>query len=287
MWSRIRYHRLYASHDAASPVTVLALLLALVIAHFARGFRHLRRYRGPVLVLDRLQRTCHRHWPQQGWLAGVAAVVVIVLVGALVQWLFHALLGNFGSLLLGIAVLLYCLGPRDLDTEVDRLAESDDPAERAEIEVDLGPGGPAERVMRAALERWFGVIFWFVLLGVPGALLYRLCARLVRHDGSAALQIERRRTLAVLDWPAAQLMTLSLALTADFEKVLAAWRDWHAEHGWGPGAGMLTAGAAALSLGEAECENENPHQLAMRWVWRMLALWLVALSALMIAGWLI
>lgn len=268
-------------------MTVLALLLALLVAHFARGFRHFRRYQAPIALLDRLQQWCLEHRPDQPWLASIAAVVAIIVVAALVQWIFHALLGLAGSLLLGIAALLYCLGPRDLDTEIDRLVTTDDPEERAEIQADLGRGEPAERVMRAALERWFGVIFWFVLLGVPGALLYRLAAALIRHGGPDSLQAERRGTIAILNWPAAQLMTLSLALTNDFERVLAAWRAWHAEHGWGPGAGMLAAGAAALPLGEAECENEDPHQLVMRWVWRMLAVWLVALSALMLAGWLI
>lgn len=265
-------------------MTVLALLLALLAAHFARGFRLLRRYRALVVQLDRLQHACLRTWPSQRWTAAVVAVLVIVILAALLQWLVHALLGTLGSLLLGIATLLYCLGPRDLDTEVDRLVSTDDPEQRDYIDRDLGPGEPTERVMHAALERWFGVIFWFVLLGVAGALLYRLSAALGRHDGDEALQAERDRVRAVLDWPAAQLMTLSLALTNDFERVVAAWRDWHAEHGWGPGAGMLTAAVAALPT---DCKDEDPHQMAMRWVWRILTVWLVVLSALMLAGWLI
>ena len=36
--------------------------------------------------------------------------------------------------------------------------------------------GPSlvEAVFRCALWRWFGVLFWFLLLGPAGALLYRL-----------------------------------------------------------------------------------------------------------------
>ena len=49
--------------------------------------------------------------------------------------------------------------------------------------------GPSlvEAVFRCALWRWFGVLFWFLLLGPAGALLYRLV--------SLSAQGEARRTL--------------------------------------------------------------------------------------------
>ena len=91
--------------------------------------------------------------------------------------------------------------------------------------------GPAlvEAVFRNALHRWFGVLFWFLLLGPVGALLYRLAA--FSAEGAFARTLPpttlagARSLHAVLDWPVAQLMTLSMALVGNFDAVFTAWRE--------------------------------------------------------------
>ena len=42
-----------------------------------------------------------------------------------------------------------------------------------------------------------------------------------------------RSTLQIMDWPAAQLMTLSLAMATDFDSVFKAWKTYHDEQGHG------------------------------------------------------
>jgi AmpE protein len=99
----------------------------------------------------------------------------------------------------------------------------------------------------------------------------------------------------VLDWPVAQLMTLTLALAADFDAVIGAWRRWHAD-GIRLGLGHLEAAArvsVAVELAEEEAyAADGPAQApallelrdAMSLVWRILVIWLGVLALFVVAG---
>ena len=101
---------------------------------------------------------------------------------------------------MALAVLIYTFGPRDLDIDVRDVihAETDEEQMQA-LEILLGAPVPEdEDVCRTAAinavfcnaqKRWFGVIFWFAVFGIYGALLYRLASRLsdceVKSRGSS------------------------------------------------------------------------------------------------------
>ena len=75
-------------------------------------------------------------------------------------------------------------------------------------------------------ERYFAVIFWFVLAGAPGALLYRL---LILHlDMSLNSEQEGRyrvqHGLHLMEWLPVRLLGLSLAFVGDFTACLESWR---------------------------------------------------------------
>jgi AmpE protein len=91
-------------------------------------------------------------------------------------------------------------------------------------------------------------------------------------------------------------MTFALALAADFDRVLTAWRDWH-RGGARLDAGFLGAAARASVASELAEEDayavDGPAQApdllelrdAMSLVWRILLLWLGVLALLVLAGW--
>jgi AmpE protein len=236
-----------------------------------------------------------------------------VLLLAAIQILLQPLLFGLPALLLSLAVLVWCWGPRDLDRDVETLAESDSAAAAEQAARALFPAaveprtdGPAlvDAVFRAALQRWFAVLLWFLLLGPAGALFYRL-AQLA--DDSMPAGDEEETPLAVLrlvlEWPAAQLMTLALALAASFDSVLQAWRDWHSAHGrWlVADTGFLTAAARASVVFELAEEAQDDDiappadqvprlpaaralRDAMSLVWRILIVWLTVLALFVLAG---
>ena len=87
------------------------------------------------------------------------------------------------------------------------------------------------------------------------------------------------------------------ALAADFDRVVGAWRDWHAQGGLRLDIGFLGAAARASVASELAEEDayavDGPPQAsallelrdAMSLVWRILLLWLGVLALLVLAGW--
>jgi AmpE protein len=223
------------------------------------------------------------------------------------------LLGLAG-LLFAIAVLFYTWGPRDLDLDVEAVIEAADPLARRDAVARLSPDGePAalaggrlvDAVFRSALRRWFGVLFWFLLLGPFGALMYRLTALSAYGEISRALPPETasgaRRWLAVLEWPVAQLMTLALAIVGNFDTVLGAWRD-NGGNALDLDSRFLEAVGRAsvrteLAEDAAEYVDDGNEQAAlamtgdlpelrdaMSLIWRTLLAWLALLALFVIAG---
>ena len=293
-------------------ITLLAVVVALVLGHVAPG-----------LVTSAREFTWFGRWlrwldAQSGeatfWHGryGIVLALLPVLVGvALLQWLLHAPLLGLLGLVFGVVVLVYAWGPRDLDVDVEAIIDAHDvPTRRAAI-AHLWPQGATvtgegsalvEAVFRSALQRWFGVLFWFLLLGPVGALLYRLSALAGEGEFASVLPPETlagvRKLHALLDWPVAQLMTLSMALVGNFDPVFNAWREAKGNT-WQLDTGFLAAAARASVKSELAEEAEEyadegmvqtMRELpelrdAMSLVWRILLLWLALLAVFVIGGW--
>ena len=297
-------------------ITLLAVVIALVLGHVA-----------PALVTAARQYHWYGHWLR--WLDvqagegedgfwrgryGIAmALLPPLLIVALLQWALRAplLVVGFLGLLFGIIALVYAWGPRDLDIDVEAIIDAHDPPTRRAAIARLwadgatpAADGPAlvEAVFRNALHRWFGVLFWFLLLGPVGALLYRLTAFSAEGEFARTLPAETRMgaqaLYAALDWPVAQLMTLSMALVGNFDAVFNAWREARGNH-WQLDNAFLGAAARASVRSELAEEAEEYAEEgmvqampelpelrdAMSLVWRILLLWMAVLALFVIAGW--
>jgi len=292
-------------------MTIIAILLAFALCHFVRDLGRVRSCRW-LHAWARFSDDAFGRLP--GWqdLLGflvILAVPLIVLL--LIDRVLVSALGTTGSFLLALVVLIYTFGPRDLDTEVAGIIEADeaDPEARNSALEDL-LGGPVpedpdqarekaiEAVFREALHRWFGIIFWFAVLGIAGALLYRVVGWLV--SGEFELSDEQkslfRRLQQIMDWPAAQLMTLALAIATDFDSVFRAWKQYHDEQGHGlleGDNGFLLASARTIVLTGHAARDGYADQLhgplvclqqAMDLPWRILGVRLTVLALLLLIG---
>jgi AmpE protein len=297
--------------------TLIAVIFALVLGHLAPGFAaSVRRHGGFGLWLRWLDaRFGDGPSVWRGRFGFLFALLPLLLVG-LIQFALHTPLAGVFGLLFAVAVLFYAWGPRDLDVDVAAVVDAGNPAARREAaaRLDANPDSglgeaPAmvEAVFANALRRWFGVLFWFLLFGAVGAVLYRLAALLAEGDYADALPASTRegarRFFALLNWPVAQAMTLSLALVGNFDSVLGVWRDAggaelqldHAHLGAAARASVrceiaeetqelieegATPGNAWVQLGELPELRD-----AMSLVWRILLLWLAILALFVVAGW--
>ncbi len=288
-------------------ITLVAVVLALVLGHVA-----------PALVASFRQYgwyTAWLHWlgevtgeAGRGRFAIALALAPVLVVVALLQWLLDGPVYGLVGLLFDIAVLVYAWGPRDLDVDVEAVVDAHDtPSRRAAI-ARLGLAGetaaldgPAlvEAVFTNALRRWFGVLFWFLLLGPVGAILYRLSMQgSTTPDLPEQNRAGARALRAALEWPVAQLMTLAMALVGNFDTVFTAWRDAGGAR-FRLDTGFLAHAARASVRGELAEEAEEYAEEgmvqamrdlpelrdAMSLVWRILLLWLALLAVFVIGGW--
>ncbi len=290
---------------------LLATLLALLIGHAVPDLARVRDY---AWFRSWLRSCAERFGDTRFWLRPGALLLCLglpVLLLAICQWLLHDFWWGLPGFVFGAAVLFYCWGPRDLDVEVEAIQAAGEREQRVDAlqnlpdeppipALPLDSGIVVDQVFLAALSRWFGVLFWFLLLGAAGALLYRLTCLAAGSrgygDALSAAQLRAVEDLRrLLNWPAAQLMTVALALAADFDSVLTAWRDFHGQRvpGWYSGdPGYMTAAARASVDVEPESDDEAAMdetamlalQQAMALIWRVLVVWLAILSIFVLAG---
>jgi AmpE protein len=290
-------------------MTIIAILLAFGLCHFVRELGRFRKRQWLTAWVDFSNDTFGKlpFWQDVlGFLVIIAAPLLVLLF---INQLLISAFGSTGSFLLALVVLVYSFGPRDLDTDVAEIVETQDDEHRGEAmervfrkpvpeDADEARAAAVEAVFREALRRWFGVIFWFAVLGIVGAFLYRMVDWLVNENYK--LTDDQKglftRLLQILDWPAAQLMTLSLAIATDFDSVFAAWKSYHDEQGHGlfeGDNGFLLASARSIVLtGHAARDGyadriEGPMiclQQAMDLTWRILGVWLTALALLLLIG---
>ena len=307
--------------------TLIAVVAALVIGHMAQSLaasvRHYDWYGNWLGWLD-TQFPQGSFWPGR-WGVGLALLPPLFAVIAFQLALRQPLYGLVG-LLFAIALLFYSWGPRDLDLDTDAIINAPDAASRREALQKLWPdGAPAvidggaivSAVFQNALRRWFGVLFWFLVLGPCGALLYRLTVLACEGGYARKLPSETahgaRTLLKLLDWPVAQLLTFSLALVGNFDTVLGAWREaggasFALDHRFLDAAGRASVrtelaeeaadyadetdaagnGATDAHAAVATVAGELPElpelRDAMSLVWRSLLVWLAVLALFVIAG---
>ena len=201
-------------------------------------------------------------------MAGILAWSLAVSPVVLLLWGIQHLMPTWASWSVAVAMLYLALGWRSLGEHarpVAKALENDDldAARRAvgrmvsRDTAALNHGQVAAAATESVLENGndavFGALFWFAVLGAPGALLYRLANTLDAMWGYRTSRYENfgwaaARIDDVLNFLPARLAALTYALCGRFK---GAWRCWHTQAPqWdSPNAGpVMAAGAGALGV---------------------------------------
>jgi AmpE protein len=282
---------------------LLAVLIALAI----------------VWSVPQLARWRDERW-FRGWVnrlgdtSGPGRVAVILLVPVVATAIVAGLLASLpffdlAWLAFSIAVLVYALGPREIETDIDAILRAPDTLRRDEAMAGLRHDEQAltwfapalvTAAFYGALRRRFGVLFWFLLLGPAGGLGYRL-AQILGRDASLALDTATRtaaqRVADALDCIPAHLMVFAMALVSDFDAVIGAWKQWH--HTSGSPRSRLDPdflGAVARAGVDADVEAGDGYvqdvsdpvaelEDARRVIRRVLIVWLAVVALIVLAAW--
>jgi len=227
--------------------TLLAILLVILVGYAVPDLARWRDFSWLQAALSQWTRASGDTAKPR--LPAVLLPLALVLALEAVQWLLGQVLFGLPAFAFAVVVLFYSWGPRDLDADVEAVLKAPDSERRhaaaQALRRDDDPSplpfestALVEGVFTAALSRWFGVLFWFVLLGPAGALGYRVVHLLARHPAfTARIDDGQRelleRTARLLDWAPAHLVALTLALVSDFDAVVETWRGYHAAQGKG------------------------------------------------------
>ena len=292
---------------------LIALILGLGLERLATRLLHLRELHwfDPYfdMGLNRLQEA-NRAVVYLGSLLvlGIPLVPVFWASGALIG---TGILWDLPYLLFAVLVLFFCLGPRDLGSEVEEYCEAVARADSAgaervlselcEVEHAAVPEVDAveEAIFVQATNRFFGVIFWFIALGPVGAWLFRLSDLLRRRAALVAGRDPQsvRATLpaveaihGVLVWVPARLAVVGYAFSGNFDDAFNRWRSYELESDLpfhrSNDQVVASVGKAAMAASAADAADPAAAaRRAMQLVNRTLFIWVTVIAVMTLYGW--
>jgi membrane protein required for beta-lactamase induction len=294
-------------------MSLTILIICLLAERFLLDYQGLRQIDWLSKYSDWFARQELPSRLQKGFFGITVLLLPTLSIAALIQYLLHDILWGIPGVFFACLVLLYSFGPEDLDQQVkafNEARERDDRETADSIAGRLLQQAPphtepaytqavAETILEQANSRVFAVIFWFLVLGPSGALLYRLANVLPNLKASHTdldFFIAARQLLAVLDWLPARITAFTYALAGSFEDALDGWRSYHEsrfdEFSNNASGILVCAGSGALrmsSLLDEKFDHTGTYQYlveaAMGLIWRSLLVWIALLGLFTLADW--
>lgn len=303
-------------------MTWLSLVLALLLEQFRPIGAQNPVLGAYTLFADQVERNFNAGSYRHGviaWIIAVAVPALSILALCGLLYLIHPLL----TWVFSIAVLYLTMGFRQFSHAFSGIAEALKDGDllvarralaawtrQSTSELDHN------EISRVATEQGlidsyryvFGPVFWFVLLGPVGVVVYRAATILQQRWSSPDVEGERfgefaRQAAEIIDWLPIRATAASFAIVGDFEDAVYCWRQqaqsW-INHTYGI---LLAAGAGAIGvklglplhqdytvkfrpeLGTGEDADPNTLTCAVGLVWRTLLFWLALLLLLTLASW--
>lgn len=223
---------------------------------------------------------------------GVKFTVLLILLpipivfGLINMWIGHTAYGLTG-LLFSVGLFIYALGPGDLYTDVQAylgaVLDGDNVDALALKQAIVGEGSAEGHELTKAIfwqyaQRTFVVVFWFTLLGVFGALLYRLTT-LLENNAAASDAGEFAESAALLhqvfDWLPVRILALTYILAGHFKAAMYVLWDKLVAPLDASVDLAVESGAAALGMDESTRGSKEEYDEALALNDRSLIVYLV------------
>ena len=216
-------------------MSLVIILLALLIERLA-GFLHpirdhhwFEHYSRKITVMVR----------KNAYLSVLLSVVPVLIVVFFAHLFLAAISFGWASWIFDLVILVYCLGNTHLRVQVRECYEQIELGniesaralllEHFDVEEagEITPYILMKAFYRASLQRVFSILFWFIVFGPVGAVLYRAIQKLSVYsseDTMTRVNVLANRMTFVLDWIPARLLALSFCLAGHFMDVFTEWR---------------------------------------------------------------
>ena len=278
---------------------LIILLVALAIGHLSSSYDRWRRF---SWFQD------HIYWiekriSQYGiWDSAIGALLPLIIPCGVFLVALYAL-DEIWSLLawvFSVIVLFVCLGREPLadavDDFIDAHNENDNKgmsvaAEELTDDYSSANDDPIpllSGLLYKSQDQIFGVIFWFIVLGPLGALIYRFSSimNMRQSEIHGGFSDSVRNLNRLLDWPVTRLSVLGYAMVGSLMHTFETWRDFETMEFSINDTLLSECGLSAIQY-SAESEETSASWLEemQGLVNRALILWLALIALSTINGW--
>ena len=290
-------------------MSLISILISLAIESYWDQLDKLRQYEW----FEKYRNWMIEKLEGQPFFESPVGVILVLAPLLFAVWLIDSMLGGVLSLfsfLFGIAVLLFCLGPRTLSRDVQAYLDATESGDHETAQqyaahilgrpADEKPEELAESVKNSVLvhanDRLVAIMFWFALLGPVGVVMFR---------GSTLLKEETvlvpdkfthsvHDLFWVMNWIPARLCIIGYALAGNFIDTVSYWRSINDFWTRDSDELLVASGNGALrqDVRIDMAEGDTQIQLhavahAMSLIKRTIVVFLALLAMLTLAGWLI
>jgi len=249
----------------------IIVLIALIMERFFH-WHHLRHWRWVIRYETIFPQFLYR-FPSM--LVFITSLLLPVLLVGFISYMLRDKLFGLPEFIFGVLIILYCLGPENLWVQVY--------ANHFQVsENEKDPIVFIKAIFIAAEQRIFAVLFWFVLLGPMGAVLYRLTDIISRLE-TLPFSSTARSLKHYLEWLPVRLMAFLFALGGHFMKTFNVLKSYALQGVQANDVLLTECGLAALDIQEESMPEKGiAEEAALALLDRVgvLALFLLALCVL-------
>ena len=277
-------------------MALISIILGLFLDRTFRQLHDLRDMAWFEFYVQTIQRVSGKRLPPLQFFLILALPVSLLLV---IQILLHDFLFNLPGFIFGIIVFIYCLGPACLSTDIEAyiqartLGDDDEALHYAGTITDTAASSSPDQqisdvtraILNIANERIFATIFWFLILGPFGAMLYRLISELSKQIESEELSEFSAFIHAIMAWLPARMLAAGYALSGNFDGAYHAYKDkaYTSDISQGNKEVLVSTGIGAMHNLEMVTELATVHA-AQALVMRAVIVWIGILAILTLGG---
>jgi AmpE protein len=248
-------------------------------------------------------------------------LLIVLLIPALVIAFIYQRLDNALSLLgflFSVAVFVFCIGPRDIHNRVHKYLEALEHGEEGnanKLAADILEDQPQPEQESALIRKInetllittnnniLGVIFWFVILGPIGAVIYRLNQVLIKSldhqtpetdfpqdtQQSGGYLQSAQLLFCILNWIPSHLTAITYGVTGNFVDAIHQWKIHRSYDNLDKEAAdkmLVDTGFGAIQI-EADnkvFDGQTIHD-TLGLCRRTIFVWITVIALLTLAGW--
>ena len=275
-------------------------LISIIIGLFLdRTFRHLHDLRDMTwfeFYAQAILRFSGKLAPPIQFIVILALPVLLLLS---IQILLNDFLLSVPAFVFGVIVFIYCLGPVCLSTDIEAyvhartIGDEDEAMHYAGTITDSSASSSPDQqisdvtraILHIANERIFSTIFWFIILGPFGAMLYRLISELSKQIEFDELADFSEFIHSIMAWIPARMLAAGYALTGNFDSAYHAYKDraHSADYSQSNAEVLISTGLGAMQNLDMEDELAGIHA-SQALVMRAVIVWIGILAVLTLGG---